>query len=76
MATARPSQVRRILARNLRRLRHLRGLSQEKLALEVELRQAQISELESASSNITIDNLAKLAAALGVRTWELLDDRK
>jgi transcriptional regulator with XRE-family HTH domain len=39
------------------------------------LRQAQISELESGLNNITIDNLHRLADALGVRPHELLDDR-
>jgi len=70
-----PKATRRILARNVRRLRTERGLSQEELAQEVGLRQAQISEIESGSNNITIDNLHRLAVALGVRACDLIDDR-
>lgn len=70
-----PKATRRILARNVRRLRIERGLSQEVLAEEVGLRQAQISEIESGASNITIDNLHHLATALGVRPFELIDER-
>lgn len=70
-----PKTTRRILARNMRRLRTRRGLSQEELAQEVGLRQAQISEIESGNNNITIDNLHRLALALGVRVCELIDER-
>lgn len=70
-----PKATRRILARNVRRLRAARGLSQEALAEEVGLRQAQISEIESGANNITLDNLHRLAHALGVRPCELIDDR-
>jgi transcriptional regulator with XRE-family HTH domain len=70
-----PKTTRRVLARNVRRLRSERGLSQEALAEEVGLRQAQISEIESGANNITIDNLHRLAVALGVRPFELIDER-
>lgn len=70
-----PKATRRILARNVRRLRAARGLSQEALAEEVGLRQAQISEIESGVNNITLDNLHRLAVALGVRPCDLIDDR-
>lgn len=69
------SLVRRALARRVRALRTARGWSQEELADEVGLRQAQISEIESGRNNITIDNLYRLAVALGVRTCELIDER-
>ena len=70
-----PKPTRRVLARRVRALRKALGLSQEELAAQVGLRQAQISELEGARNNITIDNLHRLAVALGVRPHELLDDR-
>jgi len=74
MKQADPQATRRVLARRVRALRKGLGLTQEELAAQVGLRQAQISELESASNNIKIDNLHRLAAALGVRPHELLDD--
>lgn len=70
-----PKATRQVLARNVRRLRTKRGLSQEALAEEVGLRQAQISEIESGTNNITLDNLHRLAVVLGVRPCELIDDR-
>lgn len=51
----------------MRALRKALDLTQEVLADRVGLRQAQISGLESARNNITIDNLHRLAVALGVR---------
>jgi len=70
-----PSSIRRTLGRRVRHLRKALGLSQEELAQEVDLRQAQISELENGANNITIDNLGRLATALGVRACELIDER-
>lgn len=75
MKQATPKSIRRVLARRVCSWRMALGLSQEELADRVGLRQAQISELESARNNITIDNLHRLAAALGVRPHELLEDR-
>jgi transcriptional regulator with XRE-family HTH domain len=75
MKQADPKSTRRVLARRVRSLRKALGLTQEDLADRVGLRQAQISELESARNNITINNLHRLAVALGVRPHELLDDR-
>lgn len=70
-----PKATRQVLARNVRWLRTKHGFSQEALAEEVGLRQAQISEIESGASNITLDNLHRLAVVLGVRPCELIDER-
>ncbi len=67
-------QARRILARNVRRLRQLRDLSQEELADAAEVRQAQVSEIESGKSNVTLDKLGRLAAALDVKLADLFDE--
>jgi HTH-type transcriptional regulator / antitoxin HipB len=75
MKQADPKPTRRVLARRVRALRKALDLTQEELADRVGLRQAQISELESARNNIKIDNLHRLAVALGIRPCELLDDR-
>lgn len=75
MKRADPKATRRLLARRVRTLRKARGLSQEELGYAVGLRQAQISELESGQNNVTIDNLHRIAVALGVQPYELLDDR-
>jgi transcriptional regulator with XRE-family HTH domain len=70
-----PHAARQVLARNVRRLRAVRGMTQEQLADRTELRQAHISEIESASANLTLDRLQSLAIALGVRPMDLLDEK-
>lgn len=61
-----------ILAQNVRRLRLARGLSQEELAEAAEgLRQAAISEIETARGNPTFETLKSIAAALDVTISEL-----
>jgi transcriptional regulator with XRE-family HTH domain len=49
-----------------------RGLSQEKLAELASLHRTYISLVERGERNITIDNMEKLATALGVQLRELL----
>lgn len=62
---------RDVLARNVRRLRTARDLSQEKLAADADLRQALISEIEIGVANPTLDSLTKIAAALKVEMIDL-----
>jgi transcriptional regulator with XRE-family HTH domain len=67
---------RRILARNLRRLRLERKLTQEALADEAGVRQALISELEAGKIDVRLDTLQRIALALNARLAELVDDGK
>ncbi|WP_159011381.1 helix-turn-helix transcriptional regulator [Bradyrhizobium sp. S69] len=70
--TGRDSQsARRILARNLRKLRLERGWSQEDLAAEAGMRQALVSAIEVGAANPTLTSLEKLAATLGITLAEL-----
>ncbi|MDP2826542.1 MAG: helix-turn-helix transcriptional regulator [Sulfuritalea sp.] len=64
--------ARAILAGNLRRLRKERSWSQEDLALEAELHRTFVAHVERQVRNISVDNIEKLARALGVHTFELL----
>lgn len=64
--------VRRNLADNLRRLRSELGWSQEDLALECELHRTFVAHVEREVRNISVDNITKLAEALGVEAWQLL----
>lgn len=58
--------ARRWLAGNLRSLRHARGLSQESLADLARLHRTFVGSVERAERNISIDNIERLAKALGV----------
>ena len=57
---------------NVRRLRILRGLSQEKLALEIDMKRSYLSDLERGKRNPSIRALERIAAALEAEPWQLL----
>lgn len=64
--------AREALAINLIALRHQRGWSQDILALEAGLHRTFVAHVERQARNIAIDNVERLAAALGVQPFELL----
>ena len=64
--------AREKLARNLRRIRVARGLSQERLAIDAGIDRAYCGGLERMAENPTVDLLDKLAMALKVEVGELL----
>lgn len=73
MAKESRNSPRSVLARNVRRLRRERGLSQEALAAEAKMRQALVSDLELGDANPTLKSLTRLAQALQVDMAELFD---
>jgi transcriptional regulator with XRE-family HTH domain len=62
-----------IVARNIRRLRVLRGISQEALAIDAEIDRTYVSRLERALENPTVAVLERLANALDAEIVELFD---
>jgi transcriptional regulator with XRE-family HTH domain len=70
-----PDETRDILARNVRLLRAERGLSQEALAFESGINRTYLSDIERGRRNVSIDNLSRIAAALNVPVWQLLQPR-
>jgi transcriptional regulator with XRE-family HTH domain len=64
-----------ILGRNLREARRQRGLSQEALALEADMKRSYLSDLERGTRNPSIRAIERLAAALGVEASSLLQER-
>ena len=67
-------QLRRIVARNLRRLRQDRGLSQEDLADRAEINRNYVGMIERCENAATVDTLEKLAAALGAKPAEFFQE--
>ena len=64
--------LREVFARNLRRLRHERGLSQETLAYEADVNRTYISKLETGVCYAGLEIVGRLAAVLKIEPAELL----
>jgi len=63
--------ARELLALNMIRLRTQRGWSQEALALEAGVDRTFVAHVERHKRNISVDNIERIALALGVRISEL-----
>lgn len=57
---------RLILSQNMKRLRKIRGWSQEVLASSSGLHRTYIGAVERGERNISIDNIGRISSALGV----------
>jgi transcriptional regulator with XRE-family HTH domain len=64
--------MRKLVARNVKRIRQDRGLTQEELAERSGFSQQYISGLEQGRRNPTIVSIYELATALGVSHMELV----
>ena len=68
--------ARQVFAENLRTLRRKRGSSQEHLAELANLHRTYVGSVERAERNVSIDNMGRLAAALGVPLATLLQEAR
>jgi transcriptional regulator with XRE-family HTH domain len=68
-------KARQALAVNLKQMRAERGWSQEQLALESGLHRTFVAHVERGMRNASVDNVEKLADALGVTTAILLTEK-
>ncbi|TGS89318.1 XRE family transcriptional regulator [Mesorhizobium sp. M3A.F.Ca.ET.174.01.1.1] len=64
--------LRDVLAANLRRLRHARGLSQDDLAYEADVSRSYLSQIEKGKYYASLRIIEQLAVVLRVEPWELL----
>lgn len=71
-----PSKSRRLLASNIRLIRQQKGISQEALAELCGLHRTYIGSVERGERNISIDNMERIAVALGVGLITLLEERR
>lgn len=65
--------AREVFARNLRRARRMKEISQESLALEIGMSRAYLSSVERGARNISVDSMGRLAMALDVPLRDLVD---
>ena len=63
-------KARALVARNLRRLRVRKGLSQEVLAVDARIDRTYVSRLERGLENPTVAVLERMAGALGTQIAE------
>ena len=72
MQEARPeTAARKLFAANLRRERKARGLSQRALAQLAGLDRTYVGSVERGERNVSIDNIERLAEALGIELADL-----
>jgi transcriptional regulator with XRE-family HTH domain len=72
VAPAPASPLRKVLAANVRRLRSGQGISQEELAHRAGVHRTYLGAVERAEVNVSIDNIARISTALGVKAADLL----
>lgn len=65
-------ELRRILARNVRRRRKALDLSQEEFAERAGMDRTWLSKLETTKAAVSIDVIEKIARAFGIEPAELL----
>ena len=63
--------LRHALGKEIRRRRQQRGLSQEAFADQVGLHRTYIGSIERGERNVSLENLSRLAEALGIRVSTL-----
>ena len=63
-----------IFSKNLRKYRHESGLSQEAFANKAGLHRTYISALERGKRSVALDNIEKIADALGIDAYLLFID--
>jgi len=68
--------VRRLVGRNVKRLRTAAGISQAKLAERMGVDRAYVSGLELGQRNPTVITLWHIAKALGVKLRSFFDEGK
>ena len=68
-----PNNIRILFGNRVRELRQARGISQEELAFISKLHRTYISDIERGTRNVSLDNINKIALALGVPPKGLFD---
>jgi transcriptional regulator with XRE-family HTH domain len=67
-----PSPIRLRVATNIRQARRARKLSQEELGYRAGIHRTYVGAIERAETNVTIEQLQKLAEAMGLDPIDLM----
>lgn len=67
--------IKETFSNNLKNYRNALGLSQEKFAEKAKLHRTYISAVESKRRSISLDNIQKIADALGIETYKLFIEK-
>jgi transcriptional regulator with XRE-family HTH domain len=62
------------IGRNVRRLRGLRGLSQEKLAFKADIDRSYIGYIENGKHNLSLKKILQISIALDVEIEDIIKD--
>jgi transcriptional regulator with XRE-family HTH domain len=66
--------IKATFGKRLRELREAKGMTQEALAHEADLDRTYISSVERGERNISLENIERLALALGVKIKDFFKD--
>lgn len=76
MDEAKLHKIRKALGNRIRELRKAKGFSQEEFAHECDLHRTYMGDIERGERNVSLDNIAILANALGITISELFSQIK
>lgn len=76
MKRTHPGLLRSIVARNVRRYRQARGLSQQDFANEIDMDRTYYGGVERGERNVSIDNIERIAKGLEISPHQLLIARE
>lgn len=66
----------KVFGTNLRKYRNKLGISQEKFAEKCGLHRTYISDVERFQRSISLENIQKIADALGIETYKLFIEER
>lgn len=67
------ANIKKLFGKRVRELRKSKGLSQQELALKAGLDRTYVGHVELGKRNISLENIQKIAKALGVKFKDLCD---
>ena len=72
LRTTDQSIIKTALGKRIQDLRTTSNLTQEALAIKAELTRTTIADIEKGTANPTLDGLARIASALGIKLTDLV----